>query len=57
MGTISGTIVTWIDNAMIRLVEILLSLPYILMIIFVQAIMGKKTVMSITLQLELQLGN
>lgn len=48
-GTISGTIVSWIDNAMIRLVEILLSLPNILMIIFVQAIMGKQTVMSITL--------
>ncbi|WP_397538820.1 ABC transporter permease [Rummeliibacillus pycnus] len=48
-GTISGTTVTWIDNMMMRLTEILLSLPNILMIIFVQAIMGKQTVMSIAL--------
>lgn len=48
-GTISGTAVSWIDNAMMRLVEIFLSLPNILMIIFVQAIIGKHTVMSITL--------
>ena len=42
-GTISATATAWIDNAMMRLNEILLSLPNILMIIFVQAMIGKQT--------------
>lgn len=42
-GTISGTAKAWIDNGMMRLNEILLSLPNILMIIFVQAMIGKQT--------------
>lgn len=42
-GTISGTATARIDNAMMRFNEILLSLPNILMIIFVQAMIGKQT--------------
>lgn len=48
-GTISGIATAWIDNAMMRLNELLLSLPNILIIIFVQAMIGKQTPTAIAI--------
>ncbi len=46
-GSISGLAGEKTDAAMMRAVEIFLSLPQILVVIFLQAIMGKPTVVSI----------
>lgn len=48
-GTISGIAVQWLDDVMMRLVDILLSIPSILFIIFVQAILGKQTPTAIAI--------
>lgn len=48
-GTISGTASTWIDRGMMRMNDLLLSLPNILVILFTQAIIGKQTPSAIAL--------
>lgn len=48
-GSISGIASELIDDIMMRLTEIILSIPSILVIIFVQAILGKSTHISISI--------
>ncbi len=48
-GAISGLMPKWLDNLMMRLTEILLSIPNLLLVIFIQAILGKANVLSISL--------
>lgn len=48
-GTISGLSSEFIDNLMMRAVEIILSIPSILIIIFIQGILGKNNVISISI--------
>lgn len=52
-GTISGIAKPWIDNVMMRFNDLLLSLPTILMIIFVQAMIGKQTPTAIAVVIGL----
>lgn len=46
-GSISGLAPAWLDTAMMRLTEIFLSVPSLLVVIFLQAILGKPNVLSI----------
>lgn len=48
-GAVSGICSHWVDTAMMRLTEILLSVPGLLVIIFLQAILGPASAMSISL--------
>lgn len=48
-GSISGIASELIDDIMMRLTELILSIPSILVIIFVQAILGKSTPISISI--------
>lgn len=48
-GTLSGLSNELIDNLMMRIVEIILSIPSILIIIFVQGILGKNNTFSISI--------
>ncbi len=48
-GAISGLAPKWLDEVLMRFTEILLSIPNLLLIIFVQAILGKANVLSISL--------
>lgn len=52
-GTISGLAGEFIDNIMMRFVELLLSIPSILYVISIQAILGKPSTMSISLVIGL----
>ena len=47
-GTVAGLASDRIDDLMMRLAEILMSVPQLLMVMFIQAIMGKATVISIS---------
>ena len=47
-GTSAGLASDRIDDLMMRLAEILMSVPQLLMVMFIQAIMGKATVISIS---------
>jgi peptide/nickel transport system permease protein len=47
-GSISGIAPGWLDECMMRFTEILLSIPSILIIIFVQALMGEDNVLVIS---------
>lgn len=47
-GTLSGIAKPFIDDCMMRFTEILLSIPSILLIIFVQAVIGKQNVVAIS---------
>lgn len=47
-GTISGLASVWIDDIMMRVTEIFLSIPSILTVIFIQAIIGKESVVAIS---------
>ncbi len=47
-GAVSGSAPAWADTLLMRLTEILLSIPGLLMVIFVQAILGKASVLSIS---------
>lgn len=47
-GTAAGLASDRIDDLMMRLAEILMSVPQLLMVMFIQAIMGKATVISIS---------
>lgn len=48
-GSISGMAPEWIDDVMMKVIEILLSIPSILVIIFVQAIIGSSSPISISI--------
>ena len=48
-GAVSGLMPKWLDDVLMRLTEIILSIPNLLLIIFVQAILGKANVLSISL--------
>ena len=48
-GSFSGIAPEWIDELMMRFTEILLSIPSILLIIFLQALAGKNSVVAITI--------
>ena len=47
-GTVSGVAPRWLDNVLMRLLEIILSIPGLLLILFVQAIFGKPNVVSVS---------
>lgn len=48
-GSISGMAPEWIDDVMMKVIEILLSIPSILVIIFLQAIIGGSSPISISI--------
>lgn len=48
-GSISGMAAPWIDNLMMKATEILLSIPSILLIIFMQSIVGNSTPISMAI--------
>lgn len=52
-GAVSGLAPQWLDTLLMRLTEILLSVPNLLFIILIQAILGKATVASIALVIGL----
>lgn len=47
-GTLSGMAPRWLDSLLMRFTEILLSVPSLLFIILIQAILGKANVLSIS---------
>ena len=47
-GAMSGLAPDWLDALMMRLTEILLSVPSLLMVVFVQAALGSASVLSIS---------
>lgn len=49
IGALSGMAPAWIDEAIMRFTEIFLSIPSLLLIILLQAIMGNATVLSLSL--------
>lgn len=48
VGAFSGMAPAWLDEALMRFTEIFLSVPSLLLIILLQAIMGKATVLSLS---------
>lgn len=52
-GALSGVAPEWADAVLMRLTEILLSIPSLLLIIFLQAVLGKANVLSISLVIGL----
>lgn len=48
VGAFSGMAQAWLDEALMRFTEIFLSVPSLLLIILLQAIMGKATVLSLS---------
>lgn len=48
-GAISGLAPKWLDDALMRLTEIFLSIPNLLLIILIQAILGKANIQTISL--------
>ncbi len=48
-GAISGLSPKWLDDALMRLTEIFLSIPNLLLIILIQAILGKANIQTISL--------
>ena len=52
-GSFSGIAPEWMDELMMRFTEILLSIPSILLIIFLQALAGKNSVVAITVVIGL----
>lgn len=48
-GTLSGIAPDWLDHIMMRLIELVLSIPSLLIVIFVQAILGEANVLTISL--------
>lgn len=52
-GTVSGLAPRWLDELLMRLTEIFLSIPSLLLIVLVQAILGKANVLSISLVIGL----
>lgn len=50
-GTLSGLAPDWLDAALMRLSEIVLSIPSLLAVVFIQAILGEASVLSISIVL------
>lgn len=48
LGTVSGLAPRWLDNLLMRLTEIFLSIPNLLLVLLIQAILGKAGVLSIS---------
>lgn len=48
IGAVSGLSPKWLDDLIMRLTDIFLSIPSLLLIIFIQAILGKASVLSIS---------
>ncbi len=48
-GAVSGSAPAWLDGLLMRLTEIILSVPSLLLVIFLQAFLGKANVFSISL--------
>ncbi|MDO5400019.1 MAG: ABC transporter permease [Eubacteriales bacterium] len=48
-GTVSGMAPRWLDTALMRLTEVFLSVPGLLIVLFLQAILGKAGVLSISI--------
>ena len=48
VGSLSGLAPQWLDTLLMRMTEILLSIPSLLFIVLIQAILGKATVWSIS---------
>lgn len=48
-GAASGCAPAWLDDLMMRLTEILMSVPNLLVVVFLQAILGKPNVLSLSL--------
>ena len=48
-GTVSGLAPEWLDMLLMRMTEILLSIPNLLLVIFLQAILGQANVLSLSL--------
>lgn len=48
-GTVSGLAPKWLDDLLMRLTEIFLSIPSLLLVVLIQAILGKANVLSISL--------
>lgn len=52
-GAVSGLAPVWLDTLMMRFTEILLSIPSLLMVLFIQAILGKASAVSIAVVIGL----
>ena len=52
-GSISGIAPTWIDTMMMRFTEVFLSVPGLLLVLFLQAILGKANVLSLSIVIGL----
>lgn len=52
-GSVSGMAPQWLDSLLMRLTEVMLSIPELLLIIFIQAILGPANVLSISLVIGL----
>lgn len=52
-GSVSGIAPLWVDRAMMYLAEVLLSIPSLLLVLFLQAILGGATVWSLSLVIGL----
>ena len=48
VGSISGAAPQWLDNLIMRFTEIFLSIPSLLLVILLQAIMGKANIISLS---------
>lgn len=48
-GAVSGTAPEWVDTILMRLTEILLSVPNLLVIVLLQAILGEANILSLSL--------
>lgn len=48
IGSFSGVAAAWLDNLIMRFTEIFLSIPSLLLVILLQAVMGKATVFSLS---------
>lgn len=48
-GAVSGTAPEWLDTVLMRLTEILLSVPNLLVIILLQAVLGEANILSLSL--------
>ena len=48
-GSVSGLAPKWLDDLLMRFTEIVLSIPSLLLVVLIQAILGKANVLSISL--------
>lgn len=53
LGSLSGVAPRWLDGLLMRLTEILLSIPSLLLVVLLQAVLGQASVLSIALVIGL----